>query len=164
MKEIDKIFKKYDLIKDKHIYYDKEKKFNIITRAGILKIKNQENITVNFSDPVLLNNIIAIKATGYYPSTVHPMMYGTSREVFESFGEASPHNNSWPYPVAIAEKRAESRVILKMVLKEFDGEVMGQDELSTVEEVVLPDWDVTTASGETSSSPVVQDLITKHNK
>ena len=32
---------------------------------------------------------------------------------FESFGEVSPLNNNFPYPVSIAEKRAVDRVVLK---------------------------------------------------
>ena len=32
---------------------------------------------------------------------------------FTSLGEASPLNNEFPYPIAVAEKRAADRVILK---------------------------------------------------
>lgn len=41
---------------------------------------------------------------------------GTSKERLEySFGEASPKNNKNAYPVAMAEKRAKDRVILKLL-------------------------------------------------
>jgi len=46
-----------------------------------------------------------------------------------SFGEVSPDNNDFPYPVAVAEKRAVDRVILKAL--GIHGTVYSDQELST---------------------------------
>ncbi len=47
-------------------------------------------------------------------------------KVIETFGEAAPMNNSNGYPVAMAEKRAKDRVILKLV--GLHGDVYSEDE------------------------------------
>ena len=46
---------------------------------------------------------------------------------FQSFGEASPYNNSHNHPIAIAEKRAKSRVVL-MITGFYSQGVFGEDE------------------------------------
>ena len=48
-----------------------------------------------------------------------------------SFGEASPHNNKNSYPIAMAEKRAVDRVVLKLL--GLHGEVYSQDEIDEEE-------------------------------
>lgn len=46
---------------------------------------------------------------------------------YSTFGEASPDNNKFPYPVNVAEKRARSRVILSAL--NIHGFVYGEDEI-----------------------------------
>ena len=47
---------------------------------------------------------------------------------FTSLGEVSPLNNEFPYPVAVAEKRAADRAILKAL--NIHGDLYSQSELS----------------------------------
>ena len=47
---------------------------------------------------------------------------------YYSLGEVSPHNNTFPYPVAVAEKRAVDRAVLKSL--NIHGEVYSDVELS----------------------------------
>jgi len=76
----------------------------IITRSGIEKIQFHNNIEVKY----------------YVESIVPPdfvVMKAIARKgdvVMESFGEASTNNTKQSYPVAMAEKRALSRVVLKI--------------------------------------------------
>jgi len=49
---------------------------------------------------------------------------------FTVFGEVSPQNNKFPYPVAVAEKRARSRVLLSAL--GLHGFLFGEDEIDFV--------------------------------
>lgn len=92
------------------------KRPTIITRTGIEKIQFHNNIKVTYilesTDPeFLIVKAIAKKGDEY----------------MESYGEASKANTKQIYPVAMAEKRALSRVILKIVGLYKYG-VFGEDE------------------------------------
>jgi|TARA_Y100000034_G_scaffold44435_1_gene54500 hypothetical protein len=92
------------------------KRPTIITRTGIEKIQFHNNIKVTYvlesTDPeFLIIKAIAKKGDEY----------------MESYGEASKANTKQIYPVAMAEKRALSRVILKIVGLYKYG-VFGEDE------------------------------------
>jgi len=81
------------------------KKIPIITRTGIEKIQNADGIVVKYTIENISpdHKFVVIKATA------------TQGEFcIESFGEASPLNCKQTYPVAMAEKRALARSILKM--------------------------------------------------
>ena len=83
----------------------KHKFYTIITRAGIDKIQAANKIDIKY-DLIFNSNdtkCVIIKATGKLAD-----------KVIETFGEAAPMNNSNGYPVAMAEKRAMSRVVLKL--------------------------------------------------
>jgi hypothetical protein len=54
-----------------------------------------------------------------------------------SFGEASPKNNRNAYPVAMAEKRAVDRVILKLL--SAHGTIYSEDELDNTKQKDAPD-------------------------
>ena len=75
----------------------KHKFYTIITRSGIDKIQAANNIDIKYN--LIFNSddtkCVIIKA-------------------IETFGEAAPMNNSNGYPVAMAEKRAMSRSVLKL--------------------------------------------------
>ena len=78
--------------------------FAIITRTGIEKIQAGIGLNVTY-DVVSMSDdhkCVVIKATGRMNETL-----------VESYGEATPENNRMSYPVAMAEKRALSRVVLK---------------------------------------------------
>jgi hypothetical protein len=86
-------------------------KIPTIKRTGIEKIMSRHNITIAY-EPIVMdleNKTVVLKA-------VANMKVGKSdvKNVM-SHGEASPDNNRNPYPVAMAEKRAKSRVTLMLV-------------------------------------------------
>jgi hypothetical protein len=109
------LFKKCNLTtEDVH----KHKFYTIITRSGIEKVQAAYNIDVNYEIVNLSDDHkhCLIKAVG---------TMGESRT--ETFGECSPGNNSNAYPVAMAEKRALSRIVLKLAGLYSQG-VFGEDE------------------------------------
>lgn len=83
----------------KHAHY------TIITRAGIDKIQAASKIDINYELVNLADDHshCLIKATGKMGD-----------KSIETYGEASPKNNRNAYPVAMAEKRAMSRIVLKL--------------------------------------------------
>ena len=93
------------------------RKATIITRSGIEKIQYHNDIEVKY----------------YVESIVPPdfvVMKAIARKgdvVMESFGEASANNTKQSYPVAMAEKRALSRVVLK-IAGFYKYGVFGEDE------------------------------------
>jgi len=111
------LFKKCNLTgEDVH----KHKFYTIITRSGIEKVQAAYKIDINY-DIVKLSDdhkYCLIKAIG---------TMGESRT--ETYGECSPGNNSNAYPVAMAEKRALSRIVLKLAGLYSQG-VFGEDEAS----------------------------------
>jgi hypothetical protein len=114
------LYNKYQLTKEdvfNHQHYI------IITRTGIEKIQAVENIHVKYEVINCQHNFVVIKATGYINTT----------PVMETFGSAlkgkeykEGNTNSW-YVTEMAEKRALSRVILKLTGFYALG-VFGEDE------------------------------------
>tara|TARA_R110002073_G_scaffold88016_2_gene208984 strand:+ start:2580 stop:2963 length:384 start_codon:yes stop_codon:yes gene_type:complete len=97
-----RLFVENNLVKDdvfKHKFY------TIITRSGIDKIQAASNIEITY-DLIFNSNdtkCVIIKATAKMGD-----------KNIETFGEAAPNNTSNAYPVAMAEKRAMSRAVLKL--------------------------------------------------
>lgn len=110
--------KEHGLVQDD--FWKASQGFVIITRTGIEKIQRSLGIEVSyevvpeFSD--VSSGLYVVKATGC----------NKDKQV-ESFGEASPKNCRNAYPVAMAEKRALSRVVLKMA-DMYELGVYGEDE------------------------------------
>lgn len=108
------------------VYKDK-RGFVIITRTGIDKIVSNKNIVVAYEPVVMQKDWVVMRATatmkvGYKDKDVRNMM---------SFGEASDDNlmgGGKKFPVAMAEKRAMSRVVLK-IAGFYEQGVFGQDEI-----------------------------------
>jgi len=101
---LNRLYKEYNLTSDD--VFKHRLGFSIITRTGIEKIQAGIGLRVTYSLENLSNDqtIVLIKATGEIKD----------KDVYvESYGEASPENNRMGYPVAMAEKRALSRVVLK---------------------------------------------------
>ena len=79
--------------------------YKIISRSGIDKIQAKNKIYINYD---LIHNspdnkCIIIKATAKHGD-----------QTIQTFGESSPSNTTNSYPVAMAEKRAMSRAVLKL--------------------------------------------------
>tara|TARA_R110002167_G_scaffold34704_1_gene110909 strand:- start:2305 stop:2811 length:507 start_codon:yes stop_codon:yes gene_type:complete len=102
--------------------------FVIIKRSGIDKIVSKQNIQVAFEPVMMTPEWVVIRATasmrtGAGENDVRNMM---------SFGEAADNNlmgGAKKFPVAMAEKRAMSRVILK-ISGLYEQGVFGQDEMA----------------------------------
>jgi hypothetical protein len=100
--KLNELYVKNGLTKDdvfKHKFY------TIISRAGIDKIQANNNIVIDYelSHNSPDNKCIIIKATAQ-----------CGDKVIQTYGESSPANTSNAYPVAMAEKRAMSRAVLKL--------------------------------------------------
>ena len=112
---------KYGLTKD---HFFTHKFYTIITRAGIDQIAAAASITIRYQE--LLDQCskdhkyFLVKATG-------SMGVGDDIREVQSYGEVSPDNNKMAYPISISEKRAASRVVLKLTGFYALG-VFGEDE------------------------------------
>ena len=121
-----RLFLAHGLVKD-DVYKDK-RGFVIITRTGIDKIVSSMNIQVAYEPVTMTKEWVVLRATasmrtGPGEHDVRNMM---------SFGEASDDNlmgGAKKFPVAMAEKRAMSRVVLK-IAGFYEQGVFGQDELA----------------------------------
>ena len=109
------LYKKYELTPE-HVF--KHKHYTIITRQGIDKIQALAKIDITYETISLDREFAVIKAIGLLDN----------RRV-ESYGEADRKTNCKnEYHIAMAEKRAMSRVVLKLTgFDAIDG-VYGQDE------------------------------------
>ena len=117
--ELKALSAKYDMRKD-HFHKD-PRGFVIMTRRGVEHVQAKINAVVTFetvpewSDPS--EGRYCVKAYG-------------KCEIgqVETYGEVSKTNNRNAYPIAMAEKRALSRAILKLA-GFYQLEVYGEDEL-----------------------------------
>ena len=93
------------------------KQVAIITRAGIEKIQYHNNIEVRYYvESIVPPDFVVVKAIAKKGDVV-----------VESFGEASANNTRQSYPVAMAEKRALARAVLK-ISGAYKYGVFGEDE------------------------------------
>ena len=121
-----RLFQENNLVEE-DVYKDK-RGFVIITRTGIDKIVSSMNIQVAYEPVTMTKEWVVIRATasmriGSGENDVRNMM---------SFGEASDDNlmgGAKKFPVAMAEKRAMSRVVLK-IAGFYEQGVFGQDEMA----------------------------------
>lgn len=97
--------------------------FSIITREGIEVIQTNRDIRVSFEVVTMSEDLkhIVLKAIGEMPRE------GGGMVRYETFGESAPYNTRQKYPVAMAEKRALSRIVLKLS-GFYEMGVFGQDE------------------------------------
>ena len=96
---------RYDLTKDDFFKHPTQA-WVIIKRTGIDKIQAKACIDVTFSiyEMALNSGVYIVKAEGKMDD-----------KRVQSFGEANKDNSKNNYPLAMAEKRALSRVVLKLV-------------------------------------------------
>lgn len=122
------LYKKYGLTKED--VFTSPQRWTIITRTGIDKIQAAAGIDVTYEPIVVERDFVVVKARGSMIA---------DKEVFvETFGEAdrAPKggNCRQNYPVAMAEKRAMSRAVLKLsgfyaegVYSEDEADVFGDE-------------------------------------
>jgi len=126
---------KYGLNKDD--FFKAPQGFVIITRTGIEKIQRGLGLIVQYEVETALCNVekgfYVIKAIavqlGQEVNVKTGKMEETQRLV-ETYGEASPKNCRNSYPVAMAEKRALSRAVLKSA-DLYELGVYGEDEIES---------------------------------
>lgn len=109
---------------DEDVYKDK-RGFVIITRTGIDKIVSNKNITIAYEPVIMERGWVVMKAVA------NMKISKTEVRNMMSFGEASDDNlmgGGKKFPVAMAEKRAMSRVVLK-IAGFYEQGVFGQDEI-----------------------------------
>jgi hypothetical protein len=119
-----RLYKENGLVEE-DIYKDK-RGFVIITRTGIDKIVSRNNITVAYEVITMdiEKGICVLRAAA-------SMKVGNDVKNAMSFGEASNNNlmgGGKKFPVSMAEKRAMSRVVLK-IAGFYEQGVFGQDEI-----------------------------------
>ena len=117
-----RLFKENNLVEE-DVYKDK-RGFIIITRTGIDKIVTKQNITIAYEVIKLDKDMVVIKA-------VASMKVGDTQRNMMSFGESNETNlmgGAKGYPVCMAEKRAMSRVVLK-ISGLYEQGVFGQGEM-----------------------------------
>lgn len=112
---LQELYKKFGL--DKEDVFKSPQGWVIITRSGIDKIQSSAGINISY-DVLEYTPAVsaAIKATGSYGDLV-----------IETYGEATPKNTRQSYVLAMAEKRAMSRIVLKLTGFYALG-VFGEDE------------------------------------
>ncbi len=99
---LNSLFTKYALTKDD---YFKHKHYTIITRSGIDKIQSAANINIEYD---------LIHHTADCQTAIVKASAAMGETFIQTFGEVNPKNNSNQYPIAMAEKRAMSRAVLKL--------------------------------------------------
>ena len=102
------LYKKYELTTED--IFKSPQGWTIITRSGIDKIQLNAGIDIKYDSVVMERDFVVVKANA---SII------TDKEIFvETYGEAntdsSKGNCRQKYPVAMAEKRAMSRAVLKL--------------------------------------------------
>ena len=114
-----------ELVRANGLYIDEDifrltlggKQVAIIARTGIEKIQYHNNIEVRYYvESIVPPDFVVVKAIAKKGDVV-----------VESFGEASANNTRQSYPVAMAEKRALARVVLK-ISGAYKYGVFGEDE------------------------------------
>ena len=118
-----RLFLENGLVKE-DVYKDK-RGFVIITRTGIDKIVSKQNISIAYEPVVMEKEWVVMRATASIK-----LNKNEARNMM-SFGEASSENlmgGGKKFPVAMAEKRAMSRVVLK-IAGFYEQGVFGQDEM-----------------------------------
>lgn len=114
---------RYELTKDD--FWFSPQGWAIISRRGIEKIQTKMGLTINYEiEPhmsCIEQSLVCIKAIA------------TGDGIYiETYGESNPKNTKGganAYPIAMAEKRALSRAVLK-ASEFYQLEVMGEDEAS----------------------------------
>lgn len=119
---LNSLYKEHNLKpEDVHTQFSKagKKQYTIIARTGIEKLQAANDIRVHF-ELIQISQGFAVKAYGHV---------GPDGDIVETFGSATTGNCKNAYMVEMAEKRALSRVVLKIIGLYKHG-VMGEDEIT----------------------------------
>ena len=119
--QLNALYQECNLTKEdvyKHDYYI------IITRTGIEKIQYAKGIKVSFEPIEVQRDFCVIKAIGELDG-----------EVIETFGSAAKETSHNKYYMEMAEKRALSRVVLKLT-KAYSLGVFGEEEADAFKQTV----------------------------
>ena len=108
----------------------KHKHYVIITRGGIEKIQYAKNIIVNFEVVRCEEGFAAVKATGTMSKDENTI------ERQETYGSASVETSQNKYYLEMAEKRALSRIVLKLT-KAYSMGVFGEDEADDFKQATI---------------------------
>ena len=100
---LNEMYKTYGLLPE-DMFKEARQGWTIFKRQGIDKIQAAANIDINYEHVVIEKDFVVIKAKGKF-----------NDKKIETYGEADRNSNCrQTYPVAMAEKRAMSRVVLKL--------------------------------------------------
>lgn len=111
------LIKRFDLHPD-DAYIDIKEGFKIIRRRGYMKIQHKIRLEISLNVEAAGADWAIVKARGIHPTMI----------TRQTLGEANPLNSSFPYPAAVAQKRAEGRLILEMADLYIEG-WMTEDEI-----------------------------------
>ena len=127
-----KLYKKYNLTPED--IFKSPVGFTIITRSGIDKIQAVAKIDIAYSLEKVSddNKYVVIKAIGIINSKIDSDgdISKESKRI-ETYGESSPQNTRNQYPIAMAEKTAMSRCVLKLT-GFYELGVYGEDEVNEI--------------------------------
>ena len=127
------LYKKYNLSPED--IFKSPLGFTTIVRSGIDKIQAHANIVIHYSLEKVSddNKYVVIKAIGIMNSKIDSEgdILKESKRI-ETYGESSPQNTRNQYPIAMAEKRAMSRCVLKLT-GFYELGVYGEDEVNEIE-------------------------------
>jgi len=118
--ELTKFYKLHNL-NPTDVYKDK-RGFVIITKSGIEKIQNQNNIKVAF-EPIVcdIDNVVFKAVSMRFDAVADEFV-----PIIETFGSANKENCRNTFKVEVAEKRALARCIIKTMQWT---DIMGEDEV-----------------------------------
>jgi hypothetical protein len=114
-----KLYKKYNLEADD---FFKHQHYTIITRSGIEKIQGTEDIQINYEVIKCEPNYAVFKAIAVHKSK----KLETFASALKGKGYQDGNTNTW-YVAEMAEKRAMSRMVLKLT-GFYELGVFGEDE------------------------------------
>ena len=119
-----KLIKDYGLHAD-DVFVHESGEYKIIRRRGYKKIQEDLDIGIKFELAHAGNKEAVVIATG----TANLKRNGSFKNIHrQTFGEASPDNSTFEYPVSVAQKRAECRLILEMA-QLYEQGFYGEDEI-----------------------------------
>lgn len=125
------LIKKFHLTPEIDFFVNEKEGNKIITRSGFLKIKRiiEAEVTLEMISLSADHQYCVIKASGKATLDNKP-------RTSQMLGEVSPKNNTYaPYPIAVAQKRAEGRVVIDLAGLSEEG-YMTEDEPSTVPDTI----------------------------
>ena len=123
-KQLNSIYADYALTRD-NIFIDEKTGFKIINRSGIGLMKKMLMADIKYELVHQHMDSATIHGKGFAQNA--PTAQVIVGMQVEDFGEASPQNNTFQYPVAVAKKRCESRIVLELAGLYGEG-YRGQDE------------------------------------